>query len=198
MMNPKLKSKLDYFVEKNKVHSRKTLMNDYFLQLINFFVLYFFFYDILLMDMLPTIFNYVPSFGTIFVLFLFGMGYNFICYLSQIKNDPKFQKHRNNKFVLFLVLIPPLSFLLATIWFVVNLVEFYFMDYEEADKKEYDRFIESLNIQDYLSLIEENLSKEEQEAVNLHIKPKVSKISNFNPETIFLEHLRKIQNETPV
>lgn len=166
MMNPKLKSKLDYFVEKNKVHSRKTLMNDYFLQLINFFVLYFFFYDILLMDMLPTIFNYVPSFGTIFVLFL--------------------------------VLIPPLSFLLATIWFVVNLVEFYFMDYEEADKKEYDRFIESLNIQDYLSLIEENLSKEEQEAVNLHIKPKVSKISNFNPETIFLEHLRKIQNETPV
>ncbi len=151
-------------------------------------IVYFMFYNIIILDMFPTIFNYEPEVGSLISgIFILGI-YNSLTYNISVSKHIRYLKYENNQNIKnFLVFIPIASFIVSFFWFVCDIFD------DSRYKNNKKELIESITPKEYLYLIskKEDLSVNENLVLEKEILPALKRSTEYNENEMFLKFLNK-------
>lgn len=149
---------------------------------------YFMFYDIIILDMFPTIFNYEPEVGSLISgIFILGI-YNSLTYNISVSKHIRYLKYENNQNIKnFLVFVPIASFIVSFFWFACDIFD------DSRYKNNKKELIESITPKEYLYLIskKEELSVNENLVLEKEILPALKRSTEYNENEMFLKFLNK-------
>lgn len=184
----KIKNTLNDIHIQTKYHNKSEAFAQFMISVIYFFIVYFMFYDIIILDMFPTIFNYEPGVGSIILgVFLLGL-YNALTYNMSVSKNIRYLKYENNKYVKnFLIFIPIGSFIASFVLFICDIID------DSKYKNNKKELIESITPDEYLYLIanKKDLSVNEKSVLKTEILPALKRSTEFDEDKMFLTFLNK-------